>query len=269
MLPLSPQVFVILSALVEERCGLHYPAPSMALFGDRVSQRAIEAGFESLLDYYYFLRYDPGSVAELEALVEALVVNETFFFREADQLTVLVRDLLVPAVRAGRRPRVWFAACATGEEPLTVAMMLAEQDALGKVELVATDISRRVLDRARAGVYGDRALRALPSTARRWITSSGAQHVVSAELRAAITWARVNLVSPPEVSALGTFDAIVCRNVLIYFNDATIRAVVERLTAALVPGGHLLVGCSESLLRLGTQLRCEERGGAFFYTRAR
>lgn len=267
MLPLSPQVFAILSTLVEERCGLHYGASTMALFGDKVSQRAVEAGFESLLDYYYFLRYDPGSAGELEALVEALVVNETFFFREAAQLAVLVRDWLVPAVRAGRRPRVWFAACATGEEPLTVAMMLAEHGVLGKVELVATDISRRVLGRARAGVYGDRALRALPSAARRWITSAGTQHVVSAELTAAIVWARVNLVSPDEVSALGTFDAVVCRNVLIYFNDDTTRVVVDRLAGALVPGGHLLVGCSESLLRLGTLLRCEERGGAFFYTK--
>jgi chemotaxis protein methyltransferase CheR len=267
MLPLSPQVFAILSGLVRERCGLHHGEASMALFADKVSTRAIEAGFESLLDYYYFLRYDAASGAELDALIEALVVGETYFYREADQLAVLVREWLLPMVRAHRRPRVWFAACATGEEPLTVAMMLAEHGALGEVELVATDISLRALARARAGTYRDRALRALPPSARRWIVSTGSEHVVSPTLIARIAWSRVNLIAPAEVSALGAFDAIVCRNVLIYFDDATIRGVIERLTASLVPGGRLLVGCSESLLRLGTVLRCEEHGGAFFYTR--
>ena len=267
MLPLSPQVFVILSALVKEHCGLNYGPGSMELFGERVSQRALEAGFESLLDYYYFLRYDPASADELAALVDALVVNETYFFREVAQLEVLVRDMILPAVRAGRRPRVWFAACATGEEPLTVAMLLAEQGALANVDLVASDIGTRVLARARAGVYGERALRALPASARRWFQSSGSQHVVSPDLRTAVSFHRVNLVKPEDVRALGAFDAVVCRNVLIYFDDPTTRTVVDHLAAALVPGGRLLIGCSESLLRLGTALRCEELGGAFFYTR--
>ena len=267
LLPLSPQVFVILSALVEQHCGLHYGPTTMELFAEKVSQRAIEAGFESLLDYYYFLRYDPASVDELAALVDVLVNNETYFFREADQLEVLIREWLLPMSRQGRRPRVWFTACATGEEPLTFAMMLAAHGALGQVELVATDICPRVLARAQAGVYGDRALRALPPAARGWFVGSGAEHLVSGELRAEIAWSRVNLVKPEEVGALGAFDAVVCRNVLIYFEDATTRAVIERLSAGLFPGGRLLVGCSESLLRLGIQLDCEERGGAFFYRR--
>src|SRR5690242_2399453 len=107
MLPLSPQVFAILSALVEERSGVHYGASSLDIFAHKVSERAIEGGFESLLDYYYFLRYDTASAEELDALIDALVVNETYFYREADQLEVLVRDLLLPLVHRGRRPRVW------------------------------------------------------------------------------------------------------------------------------------------------------------------
>ena len=267
MLPLSPQVFAILSALVEERAGLHYGLSSFDLFASKVAQRASEAGFESLLDYYYFLRYDATSGDELAALLDALVINETHFFREADQLAILVNDMLLPAVRAGARPRVWCAACATGEEPLTVAMMLAERNILEKVEIVATDISRRALARVREGVYGPRALRALPASARRWFTSAGAEHRVDPALRAAITWQRINLVKPEESAPLGMFDAILCRNVLIYFSEETTRRVLDGLAARLRPGGHLLVGASESLLRLGTLLRCEERGGAFFYTK--
>lgn len=267
MVRLSPQVFAILSALVEDRCGLHYNAGSMDLFASKVSQRASEMGFESLLDYYYFLRYDAASGGELEALIDALVVNETYFFREADQLRVLVDDLLLTRVREGRRPRVWCAACATGEEPLTIAMMLADRGALGKVEIVASDISRRALARAREGVYGPRSLRALPASAQRWFVSAGAEHRVLPELRAEITWSRVNLIKSEELSRVGSFDAIVCRNVLIYFSEANTRRVLEGLTAQLLRGGHLLVGASESLLRFGTQLGCEERGGAFFYTK--
>ena len=123
-LPLSPPVFAILSAIIEERIGLHYSLAERELLAEKISPRAQEAGFDSLLDYYYFLRYDPRGSQEMEALTEELVVNETYFFREFDQLRVLVDQVVAPQVAAGRRVRIWSAACATGEEPVTVAMLL-------------------------------------------------------------------------------------------------------------------------------------------------
>src|SRR5689334_17037190 len=144
-LPLSPQVFTILAALVEERAGIHYSPDDRELLAEKLSVRAIDQGFESLLDYYYFMRYDEGGAEELTRLVETLVVHETYFFREREQLEWLVHSVLVPRCAAGRRPRVWSAACATGEEPLTVAMYLAERGLAGAVDLVATDISERAL----------------------------------------------------------------------------------------------------------------------------
>src|SRR3954467_12144320 len=125
-LTLSPQVFVILRALIEEKTGIHYPDADRELLGERVSLRAEEAGFESLLDYYYFLRYDPQGPTELEALVEHLVVQETDLFREMDQLRALTAHFIVPRVRGGQRVRVWSAACATGEEPISLAILLAD-----------------------------------------------------------------------------------------------------------------------------------------------
>src|SRR5687767_9348066 len=112
-LPLRPQVFAILSALIEERSGLHYDLTDADMIADKLSIRAIEAGFDSLLDYYYYLRYDDASQGELDALLDALVVNETYFFRELDSLKRMVSDFVEPAVLAGRRPRVWCAACST------------------------------------------------------------------------------------------------------------------------------------------------------------
>jgi chemotaxis protein methyltransferase CheR len=263
---LTPQVFSILSHLVEERSGLHYELADLELIADKVWQRVVERGFDSFLDYYYFLKYDAAGAEELDALIETLTVHETYFFRETDQLQVLVDATLAPAIAAGERPRVWCAACATGEEPLTLAMLLAERGMLGDVQLVASDISQRALARARSGAFGGRSLRALPPhVLGRWLDGTPAQVRVRPALAESIRWERINLVDRPAVSALGQFDVILCRNVLIYFTDDTAARVVDTLGGALRPGGFLLVGVSESLLRFGTSLRCEERGGAFFY----
>lgn len=269
-LPLSSQVAALLCRFVEERTGLHYGEENQELFIEKLSRRAALAGYDSALEYYYFLRYDPGGEAELSALIDALVVGETYLFREADQLRILVDDLLAPLAasgRSGRRLRVWSAACATGEEPLTLALMLRERGLAEQVEIVASDISVATLEKARRGELSRRALRnGLPPGCDRWVSARPDGSVrASPELTGSISWRRVNLVQAEEVQAMGRFDAIVCRNVLIYFSDETARRVIESLHGALEPGGYLLVGASESLLRLGTLLTCEERGGAFFY----
>lgn len=265
-LALSPQVFAIFSALVEDRLGLHYGIEDRELFAERLSPRAIERGFDSLLDYYYFLRYDPEADAELALLVESLVVRETYFFREIAALRA-VADVFVPALlAAGVRPRVWCAACSTGEEPLTLAMLLDARGLRDQVSLTASDISGRALAHVRAGFYGRRSLRALPDgVLGRWLIPEGEQTRVTPAIRDAIDWRQVNLVDPVSVAALGEFDLIICRNVLIYFRDATIAAVVANLSASLRPGGRLLVGTSESLLRFDCGLACEEHAGVFFY----
>ena len=265
-LPFTPQLFAILSALIEERTGIHYSLEDKDLLGDKLSSRAAEAGFDSLLDYYYVLRYDPASQTEFDALIDALVVGETYFFRELPALQVLAAEFLAQACASGRA-RVWSAACATGEEPLTLAMLLAEQNLLDRVEIVASDISLRSLDRARAGIYGRRAVRDAPppQLVLRWLREAGGRWETPPDLRQSVTFRRVNLTDDAQVSALGSFNAILCRNVLIYYSEATARQVVERLARALVPGGILLVGVSESLLRFSTTLACEEHRGVFVY----
>lgn len=268
----SPATFAILSAFVEERTGLHYGAPEREIFCERVQGRASEAGFDSLLDYYYFLRYDTAADDEMRALAEALVVNETFFFREIEALKMVVARLLWPAVRAGMRPRVWSAACSTGEEPLTLAMLLADAGLLHDVDVVASDISARAIARANSGRFSPRAVRQgfdghVAAEWLRKVQPSGGW-TVAQELIDAIRWQRVNLIEPESVAALGRFDVVLCRNVLIYFGDDTTARVLRSLSDALQPGGALLVGVSESLLRFGTLLTCEERDRVFFYRRA-
>ncbi|MEI9938737.1 MAG: protein-glutamate O-methyltransferase CheR [Pseudomonadota bacterium] len=265
-LPLSPQVFAILSALIEERTGLHYDVQERELLAERVSGRATDRGFESLLDYYYFLRYDPAADAELALLAEALVVNETYFFRELGPLKVLVSELIPRLLARGIKPRIWCAACSTGEEPLTLAMLLDEAGLLNQVTLVASDISARVLAQAQGGMYRRRSLRSLPpGVVGRWLEGDENGMRVAAHILRAVAWHRVNLVDEREAPPLGQFDVIICRNVLIYFRDQTVEKVLDHLWHQLRPDGQLLVGASESLLRFKVAFACEEQGGAFFY----
>jgi chemotaxis protein methyltransferase CheR len=276
---LPAPLFALLAGLVEERAGIHYTERDRELFAGKLLARAAEAGFASALDYYYFLRYDDPDRREFDALVEMLTVHETYFFREADQLTILCDQVLCARASTSARSadgssqgapvRVWCAAAATGEEPLTLAMLLDERGVLGDVEIVASDISNRALSRAREGRYAGRSLRAVEGRGiTRWLEPVGEAMTPRAPLRQAVTYQRLNLVDAAAVSALGTFDAIVCRNVLIYFSDDAVRGVIAAMVAALRPGGVILVGASESLLRFGTMLACEERGGAFFYRKA-
>ncbi len=263
---LSPQVFSILSGLIEERTGIHYGPDDRALLAEKLEPRALERGFESLLDYYYYLRYDPGAAAELAQLVDALVVNETYFFRERAALDIAIDVFVTELVRAGMRPRIWCAACATGEEPLTLAMLLDAAGLLDAVTLVASDISGKALAHAREGMYFRRSLRALPpDVAGRWLVPAGNGMRVERRIAQAVDFRRVNLVEQAEVAALGQFDVVLCRNVLIYFSDTTVESVVAALARALRPKGRLIVGASESLLRFESGLICEERAGAFFY----
>ncbi|HEX4457620.1 MAG TPA: protein-glutamate O-methyltransferase CheR [Polyangia bacterium] len=266
-LPLSPQVFAIFRGLVEEHSGLHYGPADLELFAEKVSARAIDEGFESLLDYYYFLRYDDGGKDELERLLEALVVNETYFFREREQLEWVVDHLLVPRVQRGQRPRIWSAACATGEEPLTLAMLLHERGYDDRVDIVASDLSQRVLDKAQQGLFSARSLRhsARPELAAKFLEEHEGRLRITQDMVTRVQWRRLNLTRPADVAQMGAFDAILCRNVLIYFSDETTQRVLDSLMGRLRDDGVFLVGVSESLLRFGASITCEEHGGIFAY----
>jgi chemotaxis protein methyltransferase CheR len=262
----SSQVVTLFAMWIEERIGLHYAAPDRTIFATKLQVKAEEEGFESLLDYYYALRYDDPRSHRLQALVDALIVGETYFFREQPALDRIVEQVAERA-SGGRRTRIWSAACATGEEPLSVVVLLARASLLDHVDIVASDVSERQLARARRGEHTRRALRACPDGMPPWLQACAGRAVVEAGLRARVRWLRVNLIEAEAVAALGRFDIILCRNVLIYFEEATVRRVVANLSAALAPDGILLIGASESLLRLGTLLTCTERGGAFLYHR--
>ncbi|MBC8069851.1 MAG: protein-glutamate O-methyltransferase CheR [Deltaproteobacteria bacterium] len=266
--PHSSHVHTFIAALVEQRIGLHYREGERDLFVDKTTDHALERGYDSLLDYYYHLRYDADGSRELDLLIEALLVHETYLFRELRALTMVVDRIVMPVLERGRRPRIWSAACSTGEEPLSIAMLLAERGVLDRCELLATDVSEPSIVRARAARFRPRSLRGEgEELAQRWLERSGDHWVAPRRLVDAIDWSVLNLCDAEAVAALGRFDLVLCRHVLIYFGDNRVEEVIASLTQRLRERGALLVGISESLLRFSTELGCEEIDGVFVYRR--
>jgi chemotaxis protein methyltransferase CheR len=270
-LTLTPQLFAIFSGLIEEAAGLHYGPNDRELFASKLVAHAADLGFDSLLDYYYRLRYDDPAGTELAQLVEVLLVHETYFFRELEPLVQLADGHLADAVARRGNARVWSAACSTGEEPFTLAMLLDARGLLGRVELIGSDLSAQVIASAASGVHKKRALRDHhpAELAARYLEPCPDGVAVAPQIRSAVAFRTVNLLDAAQVRALGAFDAILCRNVLIYFCDDQVTRVIDQLAGSLTADGLLAVGVSESLLRFGTSLVCEERGRSFFYRRAR
>jgi chemotaxis protein methyltransferase CheR len=207
------------------------------------------------------LARDPAAIV---SLVEHVVVSETAFWRHPEQLAAVG----CIAVAADGPLRIWSAGCATGEEPYSVAIALLESGRTGRGDrILATDLSRRALEAARAGVYGPRALRRLPAElAERWLEGLVERRVVDG-VRALVSFASHNLVGADPAPG-GPFDLVLCRNVLIYFELATARAVVRRLAGALRSGGTLVLGPVELALGEEAGLVPIEEGGATVLRRA-
>lgn len=262
-------VFLLLRDLIQERLGIWFEDSKRDLLAVKLGDRVPAAGASSFLAYYYLLKYGPAPNPEWDELADALSVQETYFWREVQQVRALT-DVLVPEhVAAGRGPvRIWSAACATGEEPLSIAIALREAGWFDRadVQVWASDASPAALEKARRGVYRERAFRALPPDLRdRYFTPVPGGWKVDPELQARVRYSRANLLNPADTAQLAAARYVFCRNVFIYFSTATIARVVGGLADHMPRPGYLFVGAAESLLRASTRFDLEEVGGAFVY----
>lgn len=254
--PLTDAEFARFRELVEAEIGIHLTSVKQALVNARLLARIRELGLGTFHEYYERVVASPHD--ELIRFINAICTNETRFFREPTQFEYLRSRLTVAWRReadAGRRPRrvrIWSAACSSGEEPYSLAMqLLAELPPDWSLEIVACDISTKVLERALAAVYPMERVQEIPGELHkrfllRGVGSRAGTFRIGPSARSAVTFQRENLVTG-ELSGLGTFDLILCRNVLMYFRPETRRAVVARLLRQLTPAGQLFVGHSESL----------------------
>ena len=270
-LGIAGHVTTILRDLVHERLGLYYDAHQLDQLADRLAPLVVARGLGSFMDYYYLLKYSD-EPDEWARVMDALAVNETYFWREIDQIRAVV-DQVIPTlddVARGRPLKIWCAPCATGEEPLTLAMVLEDSGWFRRaaIEIVGSDASRAAIARAEAGRYGARAFRNLaPDLREKYFTAAGDQWVVAPDLRRRVTYDVVNLMAPGEVARHARAPVIFCRNVFIYFSDHSMRRALDTFAECMPEPAYLCVGASESLLRLATRFRLEEIGGAFIYVK--
>ncbi|VTT98765.1 chemotaxis protein : MCP methyltransferase, CheR-type, SAM-binding domain, C-terminal OS=Gemmatimonadetes bacterium KBS708 GN=J421_5913 PE=4 SV=1: CheR_N: CheR [Gemmataceae bacterium] len=262
-------VFVLLRDLIRDRIGVSFDDDKRDLLASKLADRLGDLGLKSFLDYFYLLRYGTGAEAEWPRLTDALSVQETYFWREFDQVRALVEVLVPQHVAAGRGPvRVWSAACATGEEPLSIAMALAEAGWFrrAEIEVVASDVSPAALEKARSGVYRERSFRALPPALReKYFEPVSGGWRVDPDLHARVRFVAANLLEPADTAPLACSPFVFCRNVFIYFSTATVARVVQHFAERMPRPGYLFPGVSESLLRATTAFQLEEVGSAFVY----
>lgn len=243
---LSDNEFHQFRDLIYRIAGISMTTAKKPLVGGRLAKRLKEHRLSSYGEYFRLLGSRPD---ELQIAVDLLTTNETYFFRESRHFD-FVREKILPQHSSGRTFRVWSAASSTGQEPYSIAMTLA--DGLGgrAWEMVASDISTRVLEKARAGHYPMEQAKHIPKAylsqfCLKGVGSQEGTFVIERSLRSRINFMQVNLNAT--LPKLGEFDLVFLRNVMIYFDTETKRQVVGRILELLKPGGYLLIGHSESL----------------------
>jgi len=253
---LTEDEFRKLCDFLYRRTGMVFNEPKRYYVERRVVERMLATSSASFTDYFKRLRAD--SAGEMERFVNAFTVNETYFNREDHQLKCLTSDLIPQRLRhkkPGELLRLWSVPCSTGEEPYSVALWLLENWPLVddyEIEIVGSDIDTQVLEAARAGIYGKRALMRLPpSLIDKYFAQLDEQSwQIIAELRESVRFTQVNIVDEEQTRPHGRFDIIFCRNVLIYFDDAARCVAAENLYENLLPGGFICLGHAESMSRI-------------------
>lgn len=245
---ITDQEFALFQRLIYRIAGINLSSAKKILLVGRLSKRLKHYGFSTFTEYYKLLS-NAGHEDELQVFVDLLTTNETYFFREPQHFEYL-RDVILPPRRSNATFRIWSGACSSGEEPYTMAMVLAEHLPNTAWEVFASDISMTVLARAQTGLYPLERTTGIPKEYLRkyclkGVRSQEGKLLVAPELRQRVRFSQVNLTEP--IKGVGEFDVIFLRNVMIYFDNETKRKVVDNMLPNLKPGGHFIVGHSESL----------------------
>ena len=260
------------SDFLYRRTGMLFERKKRYYLERRISERMGATGSRDFGDYFGLVRTDGG---EAQELINSCTVNETYFYREEHQLRCLSRSMLPELVR-DRRPgdliRIWSMPCSTGEEPYSIALWLLENWAMVDVyniEIVGSDIDTRALSAAAAGQYGTRALSKLPpEVIENYFDpeANGTREIID-DLKESVKFTACNLADDASTAAMGQFDVIFCRNLLIYFDAESRGAAARHLHRALNPGGYLCLGHTESMNRISDQFELRRFPDAITYRR--
>jgi chemotaxis protein methyltransferase CheR len=238
----------------------------------RILDRIRLTGSDGFREWFGLVRFQAAG-QELQALVNAMTVNETYFFREIYQFEALVQGILPQMVqrRLPARPiRIWSLPCSTGEEPYSIGIHILENWPNADdyaIEILASDIDSGAMAKARVGVYDERSLqRVVPSLRARYFTRLGeSQFQLRDEIRSSVEFAAVNVMDPASMARFRAIDVLFCRNMLIYFDDLSRRQAVEAMYECLAPGGFICLGHSESMSRMSSLFVPRKFGGVVVY----
>ena len=259
---MSIRTFTQFRDLIYEKSGIYIPDNKKYVLDSRLASRLAEQNCTTFEEYLALLKTDAWRDKELPALFNAVTINETFFFRDLPQLQAF-NDLILPAVLkenlSTKRLKIWSAACSTGDEAYTLAIMLLEKQ-LGlsgwNVEITASDISEAALATARQALYGSYAVRhILPALLARYFSTEGGLHAVKPEVKRLVRFANINLLESARLKLMKGLDVIFCRNCLIYFDEKAKKRVIDSFYDCLNPHGYLVIGFSESLHTLTRAFR--------------
>ena len=257
-LVLTDAEFRMYCELFRSHCGLHFGPDSRFLLEKRLARRVAELDIGSFAAYHYLLESDTSGDKELSHIVDELTTNETYFFRERNQLRALVEEILPERLKkrdgaAATPVSIWSAGCSSGEEPYSIVMLAMEAgfEPGRDLRVYASDISRKVLQKARRGEYRPASFRDTPAALqKKYFTEKEGHWRISDDVKRHVVFTHLNLLDRARIALLGTMDVILCRNVIIYFDMETKARVIRTFEEKLRPGGYLLLGHSESLINI-------------------
>ncbi|MCG6919483.1 MAG: protein-glutamate O-methyltransferase CheR [Acidobacteria bacterium] len=271
---LSEEEFRLLRDLVHEQFGLYFDGTQKESLRSRLAPRLALLGLLSFEDYYRYLRFAPERATEQQRMVSHLTNNETYFFREQPQLDVFASTVLPSlkesrAQRAQRTLNLVSVGCSTGEEALTLGMILFDSGQFfwgWDVKVTGLDVDEAALEKASRGIYHRNSLRAVTkSQLDRHFAPDRSGVRVKDSIRKLVSFRPGNLLDPASYDGLAPLDAIFCRNVLIYFSDQAIERAIRLFHDVLVPGGYLFLGHAESLARVSSAFTPVRFQGAIVY----
>ena len=267
---LRPEDFQLLRQFVNDHSGIMLSNEAMVTVERKLGERVVALGLPGFREYYLYLRNHPQRKVEIERAIDLVTTNETYFFRELTQLRAFEQEVLVQlkeSAKARRRLVIWSAGCSTGEEAYTLAILVDKSQLFTgwDVRIIGNDISRRVLQVARRAVYREASFRAMPPEYESYFSNTPEGRSVRADIKNLCHFGHFNLLDDARVAMIGRVDAIFCRNVLIYFDQASRRRVIQSFFERLEPQGYLMLGHSESLLHTSTAFELAHLRGDLAY----
>ncbi len=254
-LSMKDKQFADLRKIIYDRAGIHFPDNKKYILESRLGHRLVELEMDNFDQYLQYLTIGPFQTDEFQEMFNRITINETSFFRNEPQLEVFEKVVLpeiLEARKSSKRLRIWSAACSTGEEPYTLAIMV--QRSLGvrladwRVEILGTDISERAVEQAATGKYTEYAVRTTsPANRQRFFKQEGAFWALNETVRSMVNFEVHNLKDRLAAKRHGIWDVIFCRNVMIYFDDAMKGLVIKTFHDQLAEDGNLFIGHSESI----------------------